>query len=76
VTGPLPDCGKIVVNYQSNFDSQRKVLTISQPGGTTISAMSNNHGPSGRLSGENHKYSRERAWEMYCRSLYEKATVP
>jgi hypothetical protein len=75
VTGPLPGRGKIVVNYQVLSTVKKSPDHIErQPGGTTIFATSNNHGPSGRLSRENHKYSREHL-ERYCRSLYEKTTV-
>jgi hypothetical protein len=76
VTGPLPGCGKIVVNYQSNFDSQRKVLTISKDN-PAVSRSPLCRIITVRVAAYRGKITStaENTWEMYCRSLYEKATV-
>jgi hypothetical protein len=69
VAGPLPGNGKITVSYDSNFQGQGEVLTISKdnPDGTTISAMSNSQSPSGALIWGRSQGSAKNTWEIYCK---------
>jgi hypothetical protein len=76
VAGPLTGRGKIVVNYQSSFDSQRKVLTISKDN-PAVPRSPLRRIITVRVGAYRGKITSttENTWEMYCRSLYEKATV-